>query len=712
MARRAAAAAFLVLLCRSAGADGLPAAAPRVADYDIKVRLDAAAKTLAGAERVTWRNPGAEPVGELWFHLYLNAFKNSESTFFRESGGQLRGDRMPDEGWGYIDVKSVRGKDGVDIAPAGRFEQPDDGNAADRSVWRLPLKTPVPPGGSVELDVEFQAKLPRVFARTGYFRDYVLVGQWFPKLAVYEPAGMRGRAAGGWNCHQFHANSEFYADFGRYRVEITLPKDYVVGATGSRTARRDNPDGTSTHVFERSDVIDFAWTASPRFVEVKQRFSGEQDVSEAEYAEVAAFLGRTREEVQLGDVDVVLLLQPEHLPQRERHLRAAKAAIKWFGLWYGRYPYPTITIVDPAFGAGGSGGMEYPTFITAGTSVLFNRWPLDSVLAPEEVVVHEFGHQYWQSMVASNEFEESWLDEGFNSYSTGKVMDKVYGEFLVEALGLRIGGLELARMQNSVERMFDRIRTPAWAFSSSSNYGFNSYARTELTLRTLEALVGPQTFARAMRTYHERFRFRHPSSDDFYAVVNEVAGRDLSTFFAQTSERPGILDDEVSSATSVEVEEPRGVFGEGGTKKTVTREDARQKDKEAEAAGRHSWRTTVMVRRRGDVVLPTSLRLEYEGGEAQTLPLVEGEPAGAVENAALGPAAAAPGAPWRGRFKKVELTGQKKLVRATVDPEDRLLIDVNRLNNSRRVEPGSRASARWGTRLVFWLQQLAGLAGL
>ena len=695
-----------------AAADSLPTSAPRVADYDIKVRLDTAAKTLAATEHVTWRNPGSEPVAELWFHLYLNAFKNSESTFVRESGGQLRGDRMSDDGWGYVDVKSVRGKDGVDIASGGRFEQPDDGNAADRTVWRLPLKSPVPPGGSLELDVEFQAKLPRVYARTGYFRDYFLVGQWFPKLAVYEPAGMRGRAAGGWNCHQFHANSEFYSDFGRYRVEITLPREYVVGATGTRTARRENPDATATHVYERADVIDFAWTASPRFVEVKQRFSGEQDVSEAEYADAAALLGRAREEVQLSDVDVVLLLQPEHLAQRERHLRAAKAAIKWFGLWYGRYPYPTITIVDPAFGAGGSGGMEYPTFITAGTSVLFNRWPLDRVLAPEEVVVHEFGHQYWQSMVATNEFEESWLDEGFNSYSTGKVMDKVYGEWLVEALGLRLGGIEFSRLQNSTERMFDRIRTPAWGFSSRGNYGFNSYARTQLTLLTLESLMGPETMARVMRTYHERFRFRHPSSDDFYAVVSEVAGRDVSSFFAQTTERPGILDDEVATVTSEEVEEPRGVFGEAGAHKTVSRKDAEQKDKQAEAAGRRGWRSTVVVRRRGEVALPTSLRLVYEGGETQTLPLAEGELAPAVEHTALAPAAAAAAPPWRGRFRRVELTGAKKLLCASVDPEDRLLIDVNRLNNSRRVEPGSRAAARWGTRLVFWLQQLMALAGL
>jgi hypothetical protein len=260
--------------------------------------------------------------------------------------------------------------------------------------------------------------------------------------------------------------------------------------------------------------------------------------------------------------------------------------------------------------------------------------------------------------------------------------------------------------------MFDRIRAPAWGFSSSGNYVFNSYSRTELTLRTLEALVGPQTLARAMRTYHERYRFRHPSSDDFYAVVSEVAGRDLSGFFAQTVERPGILDDEVSLVTSEEQAEPQGVFGEGDARQTVTKQAAQQKDKQAEAAGRHSWRSTVLVRRRGEVVLPTSLRLDYEGGETQTLPLLEADRADAVEATPLASGSPTTGAPWRGRFRRIELSGAHRLVSATLDPEDRLKIDVNRLNNSRRAEPDSRAATRWGTRLVFWLQQLVALAGL
>jgi hypothetical protein len=692
--------------------DTLPDRAVHIADYDMRVRLDPEAKTLAGEQRIVWRNPAPEPVGELWFHLYLNAFKNSKSTFSVESGGRLRGDQMPGDGWGWVEVTSIRTAGGADLAKGATFEHPDDDNADDRTVWRVPLPEPVPPGGEVALDVTFTAKLPRVFARTGSFRDYFLVGQWFPKLGVYEAAGTRGRATGGWNCHQFHAHSEFYADFGRYRVEITLPKRFVVGATGKRTGRRENPDGTSTHVFEQADVIDFAWTASPRFLEVKSTFSVERDVTREEHAEAARLLGRTPDEVRLSDVEVTVLLQPDRAAQAERHVKAAKAAIKWFGLWYGRYPYPTLTVVDPAFGAGGSGGMEYPTFITAASSVLLNRWPLDRVLLPEEVTVHEFGHQYWQGMVASNEFEESWLDEGLNTHSTAKVMARAYGPWVVQALGLRVRGGDLSRAGNRVDRMFDAIRTPAWGFSSSGNYTFNSYQRTDLTLLTLESLLGPETMARALRTYHERWRFRHPTSDDFYAVVSEAAGKDQRAFFEQTVERPGILDDEVASVRCERVREPRGVFGEGEARTTVTTGEARRKEREREESGDGPWRATVLVRRRGAVALPTALRLEYEGGATQTIALHAREYPGTDVEAAPLVGDRGAGEPWLGPWKRIELVGEQRLVSATLDPEDRLALDVNRLNNSRRVEPDARAAAHWGVRWVFWLQQVLAMVGL
>ena len=142
--------------------------------------------------------------------------------------------------------------------------------------------------------------------------------------------------------------------------------------------------------------------------------------------------------------------------------------------------------------------------------------------------------------------------------------------------------------------------------------------------------------ARVMRTYHERWRFRHPRSEDFYDVVAEVAGPHRRAYFERTVERPGVLDDEVASVKSEQVREPRGVFGEGEKKATVTTKEARRKEEKADEAGGRPWRTTVVVRRRGELSLPTSLRLEYEGGKAQTVALREHEPGGSeLETASL-----------------------------------------------------------------------------
>ena len=534
-----------------------------VADYDMRVRFSPEAKTLEGQQRIVWRNPAPEPVGELWFHLYLNAFKNSKSTFFVESGGQLRGDRMAEDGWGWVEVRSIRRADGVDLAPGATFEHPDDDNADDRTVWRVPLPEPVPPGGEIALDVAFEAKLPRIFARTGYFRDYFLAGQWFPKLGVYEPAGHRGRAEGGWNCHQFHANSEFYADFGHYRVEITLPKRFVVGATGKRVERRENPDGTSTHVFEQGDVVDFAWTASPRFLEVKATFSAEKDVTAEEYAETARLLGRSLDEVRLSDVEVTVLLQPEHAAQADRHVRAAKA-----GDQVVRPVVRPIPVPDPdrgrprlrgrGLGRDGVPHVHHRRDLDALQPLAARPGPRprggDRPRVRPPVLAGHGGLERVRGVLARRGLQQL-LDRQGHGARLRPVM--------VQALGLRLGELESARAQNSVDRMFDRIRSSSWGFSSSGNYGFNSYARTQLTLLTFEGLVGAETMARVMRTYHERWRFRHPRSEDFYDVVAEVAGPHRRAYFERTVERPGVLDDEVASVKSERVREPRGVFGEG-----------------------------------------------------------------------------------------------------------------------------------------------------
>ena len=245
------------------------------------------------------------------------------------------------------------------------------------------------PNETIEIEVEWDAKVPRPFARTGYRDEYYFIAQWFPKLGVLEDAG--------WNTHQFHAHTEFYSDYGVYEVRITVPQRFVVGASGREVGRAENADGTVTHRYGAEDIHDFAWTASPDFVDVRQTF----------------------EHPTLPPVEMRLLLQPEHAGQESRHFDATAATLKYYGEWFGAYPYDHITIVDPAYRSG-SGGMEYPTLFTAGA-----RWLGPARVAqPERVTIHEAGHQFWYGIVGSNEFEHAWMDEGINTFSAARVTDE------------------------------------------------------------------------------------------------------------------------------------------------------------------------------------------------------------------------------------------------------------------------------------------------
>src|SRR5262249_39127160 len=158
-----------------------------------------------------------------------------------------------------------------------------------------------------------------------------------------------------------------------------------------RSLTTDASRAAATHRYYQEDVHDFAWTTSPDYVERTGRFT----------------------HPSLPPVEMRLLLEPEHVAQAERHFDATRTALKYYGEWYGPYPYGHITIVDPAYQSG-AGGMEYPTLFTAGT-----RWLAPAqVTTPEGVTVHEAGHQFWYGIVGNNEFEDAWMDEGFNTFST------------------------------------------------------------------------------------------------------------------------------------------------------------------------------------------------------------------------------------------------------------------------------------------------------
>ncbi len=408
------------------------APSPRNANYSIDVELDPASRTVTGRSVVSWRNISARPTSELQFHLYWNAWRNTDSTWMRERlrAGRGPGGRYDDSpgqrpagDWSHIDVTAVRLLDGgaaplTDLTPSGTFIAPDDGNGADRTVLSVPLPVAVGPGQSVTVELAWTARVPRTFARTGAVGNYFFIAQWFPKLGVLEDAG--------WNTHQFHAGTEFFADYGVYDVRITVPRGWVVGATGRERERHDTPKGTTTHRYVQEDVHDFVWTTSPDYV-----------------VKTATF-----EHPTLPRTELRLLLQPEHVGQAERHFAATQAALKYYGEWFGPYPYGHLTIVDPAWQSS-AGGMEYPTLFTAGTHWLAPAHVED----PEDVTIHEAGHQFWYGLVGNNEFEHAWMDEGLNQFSTSRTLHEAFAPiYFSDAVLRRVHPLGLPRGAGDARR--------------------------------------------------------------------------------------------------------------------------------------------------------------------------------------------------------------------------------------------------------------------
>ncbi|UCF68560.1 MAG: M1 family metallopeptidase [Acidobacteriota bacterium] len=663
-----------------------------VSDVTLRARYEPEHGRICGTERLSWHNRSSVPIDELRFHLYLNAFKNNRSTFVEEAGATLRGDEMPEGEWGWIEVTSMRIVGGADLTHDAQFIAPDDGNAEDRTLVRYPLADPLGPGEWIELDIDFESHLPGIFARTGVQGDYVLAGQWFPKICVLEKAGERGREQPGWNSHQYHGYTEYYADFGNYDVTLTLPERYrgKIAATG-RMLEQAVENGEVTARFVQHGVHDFAWGADPRFILIEQRFEPGEDVPSAERERFATLLGVDETQLALPPIDISLFLQPAHRSQADRYVEAAKAAIRGYGWRLGAYPYETFTMVDPPRGASGSAGMEYPTFVTVGTHVGFDIWPFDGVRLPENVVVHEYGHQYWQGMVANNEFEEAWIDEGINTFYETIVMDETYEPGFASLLGLEVSDFDLRRAPVSGGRFSGPVVQPGWTFRSFGAFARNSFMRPALTLAHLEGLLGHETFHRAMRGFFESWRFRHPSTADFERWMNESSGQNLDWFFEQALHSTRALDYSIRRATSTEREPAQGWFGEGDSRRLVSEDEESSGDVQDETDPTETgsselgeiYRSVIEVYRKGEFRHPVTVELVFDDGHVERRE-------------------------WDGadRWMRWTIDRRAKLVSAEVDPDGWMVLDVDRLNNSYRLEAEEAPRRKLLIHLLFWLQNL------
>jgi hypothetical protein len=564
--------------------------APRIANYKIEARLDPDRHQLTASETLTWTNPGQTQVDVLPFHLYLNAFKNDQSLFMRSSRGVMRGARASDTGWGYIRIESVQIA-GADLTStlrplrtAGPGPGPGDDATADETVVELPLPQPVAPGASVEVSFKFTAQLPEVVARTGYKGEFHMIGQWFPKIGVrVGPPG-----AERWECAQLQRNTEFFADFGSYDVALTVPSTHTVAATGVLTSAVDVGGGLRTLTYRAQDVHDFAWMADP-YMEV---MTGQAKLTD-------------------GTVEVRVYYRTEQRAFARRHLHAGIGAIEKFSAMLVPYPWPIMSVIDPPVdAAAGAGGMEYPTLVTTAGDTVFAR---PGIRLPEMVTVHEIGHNWFQGILASNEVEEAWLDEGVNEWADAHVMAELYGQrgSLIDWMGWQSDGASLR--QAGVTRPVrgpSPIATAAYGFADSAAYAEATYARTMLALLTLERTLGSQRFAAAIKAYASAFAFRHPTGHDLFTTLSTELGEDLTWFFAPVFHQVGAVELALRDASCRPVHGARGVFGEGSAKKTVT---------ELDAPDTATWSCDVTVQNTGQIRVPVDVELRFADGSSQRL---------------------------------------------------------------------------------------------
>ncbi len=242
----------------------------RAANYEMHVSLDDQRKTIDATQTIRFTNTSPEPVRELRMYMYLNAFKNSQSSFLKGTSqifGQGYMNRTQDE-WGWIGVEKITREGGADLSGNMRYVQLDDANNADQSVLEVALDKPVLPGETAIFNLKWRAKMPKTIARAGYSKDFYLFCHWFPQLGVWEE---NKDGKWDWNCHQFFRTTEFYADFGVYDVHITAADKFVMGASGCLLSEKNNGNGTTTRHYHVEDVIDFAWSVYPGFTVEEDR---------------------------------------------------------------------------------------------------------------------------------------------------------------------------------------------------------------------------------------------------------------------------------------------------------------------------------------------------------------------------------------------------------------------------------------------------------
>ncbi|MBD3223987.1 MAG: hypothetical protein GF313_04620 [Caldithrix sp.] len=519
--------------------------------YEIDVTLQPKTKNYYGQSAIHYTNNSPDTLKFIWLHLYANAYKNEKTPFAKQKSRQLssRFYFSKQEYRGYINVQkaSVNGQ-GVSL----QYKN----NAPDAAKITLPQ--PLRPNDSLTLSLSFEGKFPITFSRMGHFGDgYFAASQWYPKIVVYDQFG--------WHPDSYLDQGEFYGEFGRFDVQITLPENYVVDATGMR-----QPDSSETAFLNRiiaaTDTLLALDDEDKREAFIEQWKKDRRAQTDYDKTKTVRFVAENVHDFAWFAGDFYMMMQTRTDDNKRINVlatpdnaygwrdvpRFVTQTLEFYGREVGPYQYPKASVVDGALAAGG--GMEYPMVTIISTPhVSFTN-------LLEMVVMHEVGHNWFYGMLGSNERDYPFLDEGLNSFYEHKYMNHYHGFRNMTNFKKIFGGHQFINdigewhllhftYGSALHKRIDQpLNLPAEDYASMFTYSAITYQKSTAFLRALEWYVGEQRFSEAMHHYFDTWAGRHPTDEDFFQAIEESTGEQLDwliqPWYRETSYNDFVITDE------------------------------------------------------------------------------------------------------------------------------------------------------------------------
>jgi len=623
-------------------------------DYRIRASLDTTTHTITGSERVTYHNNSPDQLNYIWFQLDQNIDDPATSRAIQAAPAlpknlspQARRFLAPDPFEGGHKITRVQ----VVTTRAGRQVKTDAPYVINGTVMKVPLPTALAPGQRAVVEIDWHFILPETSRNGRGVREKLRdgwayeVAQWFPRASVYDDVN-------GWQTDQFLGQGEFYLNFGSYDVELTVPRDHIVQATGTLL----NPLEVLTPT-QRARLAEAMKSETPKFIITKDeiatpgirpagrgpltwRFHADSVrdfawVSSRAYAwDAAGFRYRPGGRV----IEMHSLYPREGMPLWDSvSTKAIAQTMRTYGRMAFEYPYPKAVNVH-----GAVGGMEYPMVAFCGA-----RPAADGSYTPQlargliSVTIHEVGHNWFPMIVASDERKWTWLDEGINSflqYYAEKDWDPDYPSRRGPA-------------RNIVDYMKDPMQVPIMTESDviQRQFGNNGYSKPAAGLVMLrEQVLGPELFDQAFGEYSKRWAFKHPMPADFFRSLDDGAGELLNWFWRGWFYTTHANDQAVTAVESQSAEELIGTTDRGRVYHRVT------------------------IENKGGLVMPLQLDLTFADGSTRRVKL--------------------PVDVWRRNERSFTygFYADQELVKVVVDP-DEVFADINRENNT-WVRPAPAAS--------------------